>query len=146
MDFTLLAGTQNVCRESEQVLQRKVEGRVVLEAAVASGLYTHRSAGVSILLGREFRGHHVRRVFSSPPELWGRCLAARIRRNIVDVCVGVLYYPPQPRGKGAGPKYTQTVARMTQRWRECPDQLPSRCLLIFFADLNDELGSRRVEG
>eukprot|EP00959_Pyramimonas_sp_CCMP1952_P300280 6281122-Pyramimonas_sp.AAC.1 len=114
MDFTLLAGTQNARRDPEQVLQRKVEGRVVLEAAVSSGLYTNRSAGASILLGREFRSHHARRVFSSPPQLWGRCLAARIRRNIVGACVGVLYFPPQPRGKGAGPKCTQTVARMTQ--------------------------------
>eukprot|EP00959_Pyramimonas_sp_CCMP1952_P336852 7053577-Pyramimonas_sp.AAC.1 len=52
MDFTLLAGTQNVCREASHVLQRRVGGRIALEAAAQPGLYTNASAGVSIILRR----------------------------------------------------------------------------------------------
>ena len=144
MDFALLAGTQNVSRESAEV--KKKSGRVVLEAAVQRGLFTNRSASVSILMGKGFTEKHVHRVFASPPEIWGRCLAARVRRGLLDVCVGVLYFPPQPHSRGARPRYTSTVEKLVQWWRSCMDQLPARCVPIFFADLNDGLGCRKIKG
>ncbi|CAK0844342.1 unnamed protein product, partial [Prorocentrum cordatum] len=116
MDFTLLAGTQNVCREASHVLQRRVGGRIALEAAAHPSLYTNASAGVSILLGIMFV------VYTPVHKTWADAAWRR------------------------GPRYTQTVAKMIQWWRTCLSQLPTRCLPLFYADVNDGLGCRKIDG
>ncbi|CAK0798367.1 unnamed protein product, partial [Prorocentrum cordatum] len=39
-----------------------------------------------------------------------------------------------------------TVAKMVQWWRTCLSQLPARCLPLFYADVNDGLGCRKIDG
>ena len=102
---------------------------------------SNRSAGVSLLFSaRWFRQGHLRRVYSPPLSLSGRCGAAVIKNGLGHFCYTVLYLPPKPsRGGEATP------------WRKTPDatfkwtdglriSLTTSCLPVLMLDLNDRLG------
>eukprot|EP00959_Pyramimonas_sp_CCMP1952_P235955 4931042-Pyramimonas_sp.AAC.1 len=60
MDLILLAGTQATHRKCEQILSRRVHGRLILGAEVADGLYTNKYVGCAVILHRSFTEAHIR--------------------------------------------------------------------------------------
>ena len=96
VDMFGLVGTQrSMARGVDELDRQWISGRLCLHERWRDAIFSNRSVGVTLVLGKSMREQHVVKVVRSRPELRGIFLAVRLRSTGFDLMPILMYFPPR---------------------------------------------------
>ena len=145
-DVLFLAGTQQKVTDRSRgpVKTFTVPGtrRQAWEWGWASGGYSNRSCGVSIVLGPRLR-RFVSQVYTPPAYLWGRAGALRVRAKTVDLLLVSCYLPCRDYGDRTDLSRRDCVQAILAWMYRLIHQSPRRTLPVIAGDMNAKFGLQK---
>ena len=138
-DVVALIGSHT--KAYEAIVKQRLIHHTAYKWGWSRGRWTNRAAGITIMLGKQWKEASVVRLWVPPAGLAGRGAAMRIRQGKLDLTILALYFPPR-----AGGVYKQCVERVMDFAQSVMRELPGRTTPVVLMDLNDGMGKEVVGG
>ena len=135
-----MPGTRLRCNGDYKCNDVKLKHHIAYNFGYKPGAFTNKSAGVTVLLRKDwFKSKHLRAVTLPPVALAGRGGAIRVKSGRFDLHIVIGYQAPRPQEAKKIPAWEKGTKQLQEWVRKTVANTPARCTPVVFTDLNDGL-------
>jgi hypothetical protein len=138
-----LMGTARLHPQGCPAITRRTPYHIGIHLGWARSPFVNKSCGCTILLNSFIKERDIRAVYAPPKSIQGRALAVQFRLGTQFALALVLYFPPKPASSKQS-VYHKTINMMMRYAHAVCDKLGMATTIMFFCDLNDGIGLRKV--